>query len=278
MNASKALDGLVILVTRPERQAQNFCNLIEANGGQALRFPTLEIQALNPSGGVFANLEILKQFDWLVFISANAVYFALKACDNGLFIPAHLKVAAIGQATAAALERSGIAVDLAPRDQFSSEAFLALPGMQSVTGQRFLIVRGQGGRENLADTLRQRGAQVVYAEVYQRLRPVVDIDDLKGWRERDIDAVTIFSGESLINFVAMLGREGMARFRNIPLLVAGERIAAQAEREGFRKVILASNATDWALFEALAKISNPERGKEAGSGTGESTMPLSEIN
>ncbi|MGH8559950.1 MAG: uroporphyrinogen-III synthase [Methylococcales bacterium] len=264
MNAEKPLDGLVVLVTRPKRQAKNFCNLIEANGGQALRFPTLKIRALSPSGSVFAKLENLKQFDWLVFISANAVYFALKACDNALFIPAHLKVAAIGKATAAALERSGIAVDLVPCDHFNSEAFLALPQMQSVTGQRFLIVRGQGGREVLADTLKQRGAQVQYVEVYQRLRPTVDIHiHLKVWRERGIDAVTIFSGESLTNFVAMLGDEGMALFRNTPLLLAGERIAAQAERAGFKNVNLASNATDWALFEALAKIADPGRGKEA---------------
>lgn len=272
MHAEKPLDGLVILVTRPEHQAQNFCELIEANGGKALRFPTLEIRALNPSGSVFANLENLTQFDWLVFISANAVYFALKACNNSLLIPAHSKVAAIGRATAAALERNGLAVDLVPRERFDSEEFLALPPMQSVRGQRILIVRGRGGPEILADTLRSRGAQVIYAEVYERLRPVVDIDShLQVWHQRGIDAVTIFSGESLINFVAMVGRNGMVRFRNIPLLVAGEGMAVQAQREGFKKVILATNATDWALFEALAKIADPG-GKKAGSGMGESAM------
>jgi uroporphyrinogen-III synthase len=256
MNADKPLDGLAILVTRPERQACRFCELVEAGGGKAVRFPTMEIRGLNPVGSPLADAKRLKRFDWMIFISANAVYFALKACNNALFVPPNLKVAAIGQATAAALEQSGMRVDLVPVARFNSEEFLTLPEMQAVAGQRFLIIRGQGGREVLAETLRQRGAAVAYLEVYRRLRPTVDIHDcLKRWRGTGIDAVTIFSGESLVNFIAMLGDEGMGWAREIPLVVAGERIAAQAEAAGFKKVILASNATDWALFEALAKVS-----------------------
>ncbi len=274
MNAGKPLDGLAILVTRPEHQARQFCDLIEANGGEAVRFPTLKIRGLSPVGSLFSDSENLQQFDWMIFISANAVYFALKACKNALFVPPGLRVAAIGQATAAALERSGIRVDLAPPGRFSSEEFLTLSEMQSVAAQNFLIIRGQGGREVLADTLRRRGAQVVYAEVYQRLRPAVDIHGcLEAWRRRGIDVVTIFSGESLVNFIAMLSDEGLAWAREIPLVVAGERIAAQAEAGGFKKVILASNATDWALFEALAKISDAGQCEGSRSGSGESTMP-----
>ncbi|MGH8551698.1 MAG: uroporphyrinogen-III synthase, partial [Methylococcales bacterium] len=198
---------------------------------------------------------------------ANAVYFALKACENGLSLPAGLKVAAIGQATAEALRHNGIAVDLAPLDRSNSETFLALPLMRSVAGQRFLIVRGRGGRELLADTLSQRGARVNYAEVYQRLRPKVEIAvHLKAWRERGIDAVTIFSGESLVNFVAMLGDPGMAVFRNIPLFVVSERIAFEARRAGFAKVSWTGHATDRAMFEALARIADPNARKEAGFG------------
>ncbi|MGH8548411.1 MAG: uroporphyrinogen-III synthase [Methylococcales bacterium] len=277
MNAEKPLEGLAILVTRPERQAESFCALIEAKGGEAVRFPTLDIRACDSKGSVFSKPENLNTFDWLVFISANAVYFALKACENIPMIPAHLRVAAIGEATALALEQSGIAVDLVPRERFNSEAFLALQEMQSVAGQRFLIVRGPGGREMLADTLSERGAHVMYAEVYQRLRPAVDIEShLRAWQERGIDAVTIFSGESLINFVAMLGDKGMAWARNIPLAVAGERIAERVESEGFKKVILAVNATEGALFEALTRISDPEQAEGLGSGRNELTMPLSE--
>ncbi|MCI0668725.1 MAG: uroporphyrinogen-III synthase [Methylococcaceae bacterium] len=277
MNAQKALAGLAILVTRPERQAEPLCSLIEAEGGEAVRFPTLEIRACNPPGSVFSSLGDLQDFDWLVFISANAVYFALNACDNEFSIPAQVKVAAIGEATALALEQSGIAVDLVPRERFNSEAFLELPEMQSVAGRRFLIVRGRGGREMLADALQERGARVMYAEVYQRLRPTVDIDSyLQVWQERGIDAVTVFSGESLMNFIAMLGAKGMAWARNIPLVVAGERIACQAESHGFKKVILAAKATDWALFDALTRISDPDRDRGIVSGSDDLTMPLSE--
>jgi uroporphyrinogen-III synthase len=263
--SDKPLDGLKILVTRPERQADNFCRLIEAAGGEAVRFPTLEIQALSPPANVFKDAEHLGRFDWLVFVSANAVYFALKACDNALSVPAHTKVAAIGRATASALEESGVPVNLEPEGRFDSEAFLDLAPMQQVAGLRFLIIRGEGGRELLADTLQQRGAHVIYAEVYRRLRPKVDIaSHLTSWRSRGIDAVTIFSGESLVNFIAMLGDNGLGWAQEIPLVVAGARIAAQARQEGFDKVILASNATDWALFKALAGFRSESNENDSG--------------
>lgn len=243
------------MVTRPERQARNFCDLIERSGGKAVRFPTLEIRALDAIDGAFTGLKDLGRYDWLVFVSANAVYFALKACDNDIPVPAHLKVAAIGKSTAAALEQGGVSVSLAPEGRFNSEEFLALPEMQRVSGQRFLIVRGQGGREKLADTLQQRGAHVIYSEIYRRVRPVVDIDHhLDCWRKECIDAVTIFSGESLSNFVAILGPEGLRWVRNVPLVVASARIARQAKQDGFNKVILADNASDWALFKAVSGI------------------------
>ncbi|MGR9106501.1 MAG: uroporphyrinogen-III synthase [Gammaproteobacteria bacterium] len=263
MNAHKRFEGFNVLVTRPEHQADGLCDLIEAAGGQAIRFPTLEIRAVDPPPDIFSDLGSIGAVDWLVFISANAVYFALKACDNAFFFPATAKVAAIGQATAAALERSGIRVDLHPRDRFDSEALLELPELQSVAGQHFLIVRGRGGRETLAATLRARGAHVVYAEVYERLLPNVTMAPyLETWRSRGIDAVTILSGESLVNFVAMLGDAGMTWARGVPLVVPGARVAAQAERAGFEKIILAANATDWALFEALGRLC--DSGRKAG--------------
>lgn len=244
------------MVTRPHRQARNLCKLIEKNGGKAVRFPTLEIEAVEDISNALAGLTDLEHYNWLIFISANAVYFALKACDNELIIPEHLKVAAIGKSTADALERGGIRVDLVPKGRFNSEEFLALPEMQKVYGQRFLIVRGQGGREKLLNTLRQRGARVTYSEVYRRVVPNVDIDrNLKRWREEGIDAVTIFSGESLANFISILGSKGFAWFYKVPLVVASSGIAELAEEKGFENVILATNASDRAVFDAVSMIS-----------------------
>ena len=261
MGAKKPLEGLAILVTRPERQAENLCALIERDGGKAVRFPTLEIRGLTSAESLFSDPGKLGRFDWLVFISANAVYFALKACNNALFIARHTKVAAIGEATSAALTRRGIPVDLVPHNRFDSEAILASPEMQTVAGLSILIVRGRGGREMLADTLRSRGAQVRYAEVYERFRPAsVEIDrHLRDWLSIGIDAVTISSGESLLNLVALLGDNGMAWARQVPLVVPGARVAVQAEQHGFMHVVLAAGAADRALFEALVRFSDPDR-------------------
>lgn len=263
MNAESPLAGRTVLVTRPQRQARRICALIEDAGGTALRFPTLEIEGIEPPPAVFSKQKMPHAFDWIIFISANAVYFACKACENTNFIPGGAKVAAIGRATAAALQARGIVVDLLPDEAFNSEALLASTKMHSVAGQSVLIVRGRGGREFLAETLHQRGAHVMYAEVYQRVRPCVEIESqLAAWRDRGIDAVTIFSGESLDNFIAMLGEDGTRWLREIPLVVAGRRIAASAVNRGFKQVFPADNATDWALFEALATIFGPDRARD----------------
>lgn len=99
MNADCALHGLSVLITRPKHQAETLLRLVESHGGRGVLFPTLEIRGLDAGALVFSNPGYLSQYDWLVFISANAVSFALKACDNALRVPGGAKIAAIGSAS-----------------------------------------------------------------------------------------------------------------------------------------------------------------------------------
>src|SRR3990167_7545431 len=119
-----------------------------------------------------------------------------------LILPPALKIATVGQGSAKALHELGIAEVIAPAEHFDSEGLLALPELQNVAGWRVLILRGDGGRELLGDTLRARGATVEYAACYRRSKPQQDIAALI---DAVPDALTVTSSEALDHLWQMLG-------------------------------------------------------------------------
>lgn len=253
------LAGAHVLVTRPLHQAENLCRLIENGGGTAIAFPALDIVASDNSETIKALLGQPNNFQWLVFVSANAVNFALKANGGKIQQFKSERYAAVGQATARAMAAAGIPVDLLPEQGYNSAALLAMPQMQHVKGQAFLIVRGEGGREELADTLRSRGATVSYLEVYKRAKP--DIDNgpvLSLLTENRLDVVTVTSAESLHNLLDMIGEGHHKLLLAIPLVVVSDRIRFIAADLGFNQITVTDSPADSAILEAVATVCNGE--------------------
>ena len=242
-----SLAGRGIVVTRPRALAAGLAGRIEQAGGRAILFPAIEIEDLPPP----ASLQRAASFDLAVFVSPTAVDRAVR---DGRHWP---RVAAIGAGTRQMLEARGVSPVLAPAGEADSEALLALPEMQQVAGKRVLIVRGQGGRAALGETLASRGAQVEYAECYRRARPQADATALlASWARGAVDAVTVNSAEALDNLAALLGEAGAARLRDTPLFVPHARVAAAAQRVGARQAIVAG-AADEQMFERLVAYFAP---------------------
>jgi len=143
--------------------------------------------------------------------------------------------------------------DLVPAHRFNSEALLALDELQDMHGKRVVILRGNGGREHLHDTLLERGAEVDYVEVYRRACPDIDPQFMRSLLQPGmLDVVTVTSNETLQNLFAMAGQEGQPLLRTLPLVVVSERQAQLAQELGFEHAaIVAENAGDAALIEAL---------------------------
>ena len=255
MDPPCALEGMGVLVTRPMHQAEGLCRLIEATGGRPLRFPALEIR--EPADPGQAKDLLAQTWDWLLFVSANAVDFALRLSGG---LPPGARIAAVGQATAEALVEAGHPVDLVPDGPFDSEALLANAAMTRVAGQRILIVRGEGGRALLGDTLTERGATVAYAEVYRRACPDLDPAPLLARWEQDVQAVVATSGEILDNLLGMLGEAGRDRRLGTPLVVVSPRMAEQAAQLGFRRIAVAERAQDAAIVAALCGLRTADTG------------------
>ena len=234
--ASESLRGRGILVTRPSERAVNLARLIEASGGRAYLFPAIDIEDLPAP----PELQQLHKFDLAVFVSPTAVSKIMAHLDAW---PRALPAAAVGGGTRRELERRGVPNVIAPQAGADSEALLALDEMQRVAGKHIVIFRGEGGRELLGDTLRSRGADVVYAAGYRRTRP-------KGahlWTEDEIDAITVSSSQGLANLFDIL--EG-AFLKARPLFVPHPRVADTARERAVREVVLAG-PSDEQVLEAL---------------------------
>lgn len=249
MLEQKALQGLHILVTRPTHQAGAFKQLIEQAGATAHLIPLIEIQSLELIAEFLEKINQPNAYQLIIFISTNAVEHGLTILPRSLLTIAQL--GAIGKATAATLRAHGLYAKFVPEAGFRSEDFLALPDLQQLDGQRVLIVRGLGGRELLAQTLQQRGAQVDYADVYKRICPPSSVQRLKQLQQSTpLDIIALTSSEGLY-YLAETCTD--AAWHAIPLLVGSQRTALEAQALGFQRLIVAENPSDSAMFTALLR-------------------------
>lgn len=247
-----SLHGKRILVTRPAEQAGELARMIAEQGGQAVRFPLLEICAADDQSPLRRAIAQLDDYAVAIFISPNAVAYSLPSILAARRWPVGLRAAAIGPSTAAQLMAQGIADVICPVDRFDSEALLELPAFaaDAFAGKKILILRGDGGRELLAQTLVQRGAQVDAVSCYRRSPPSDGAPLVSLLRNRQIDALTISSSEGLRNLLALLDTDALALLRRLPLFVAHQRIAQVAAELGLQRVVLSAPA-DAGIIESL---------------------------
>lgn len=149
------------------------------------------------------------------------------------------------------LANVGLSVDLSPLQNYNSEALLALPEMQDMQNQRVLIVRGEGGREEMADTLRSRGADVQYLNVYKRIPGTDNTDVISMLEHKELDIITATSGEVLQNLLIMLGATHHQQLFRLPLVVVSDRIRQLAIDMGFKQIAVAVSPSDDAILETI---------------------------
>ena len=168
--ADRPLAGRTVVVTRPKEQAASLVEPLEALGASVLLAPTIRIEPRPLDDQVAAVLRELTVYQLVVFTSANAVRvfagFLARGTEGG-GMPAGPVVAAVGPATAAALEKHGLACQLVP-DEYVAEGLLDAFEEQAtpVAGARVLIPCARDARDVLPDTLRARGAVVDVLHIY----------------------------------------------------------------------------------------------------------------
>jgi uroporphyrinogen-III synthase len=241
-----SLAGRTVLITRPSGQADALAALLEAEGARAERFALLEILPQPDELALLAQQGA--EADWLIFVSPSAIDCAWPSLGA---LPASVRLACVGAASAAKLERlSGRAV-LCPREGSDSTALLAESALQAVRGQRIVIVRGKGGRAQLGETLSQRGAALSHAEVYQRIDSEPDwprFDQLL--QQRQLDACIVTSGEIAERLFRLAGSARIPALQCLQYCVPHPRIAEKLTALGVARIVT-TRADDAALVAGL---------------------------
>lgn len=249
------LQQLCVLVTRPKPQGELLCEKIREAGGNPVYLPTLEIIPFQDELAFEKQVATLDQFDWVFFISPQSVLqSATVIYKYWSQFPSQLKVAAIGAGTALALQEAHLPVSLFPQQDWRTEGLLALPELQFLEGKKIAIICGLGGRELLADVLIERGAVVTRMIAYQRVLPQINMNQyIHLFHSRSIDIIVSTSNESLRNLLTLVGKESWLDLFSIPLMVVSERIASYARELGFKKIVMAGDASHNGILECLFK-------------------------
>lgn len=240
---------------------------LERHGLRTHQFPLLDIAPTPNLDDLRAALGDPSRYALVVFVSPNAVQQAFSAMPEGFRWPQEVPVAVVGPASAQALATHGVAppahrvikpdthADDARQD---SEALYARLDVPSLSGREVLIVRGNGGREWLADQLREAGASVRTAEAYRRSVPVPDAAAWLALRAvlSSRHAWTLTSSEAVRNLDelarANLSPADLDTLHGAPCFASHARIVEQAESLGFRDVTLTGAGDDRLLASVLA--------------------------
>jgi uroporphyrinogen III methyltransferase/synthase len=261
---TKPLFGKRVLVTRSREQASALSERLRELGAEPLEYPTIEIAPPKDMTPLDEAIATLPSYDWLILTSANGVRALVdRMSEKGTDIEAlrRPKIAAIGPATAQALQRHGLRVDYMPEVYLAEEI---AAGIGDVAGQRILLSRVERAPKQLAQALRGKGAAVDEVTAYRTLA-VGAPDELKALLEDEqIDIVTFTSSSTVRNLVANLPGPTPATVLSRCLVACiGPVTAKTAKRLGIRVDVVAKEHTIPGLVEAIVTaVAERERDDE----------------
>jgi uroporphyrinogen-III synthase len=240
-----------ILITRSRHQSSDLATQLEALGATTILIPTIEIAPPSSYAGLDAALANLSTYDWLLFTSANAVEVFQKRLSQQP-MPLSLRIAAVGPATARAIEAIGLTVDLIP-PQYVAESLAAALAPYAPSA-RMLLIRAAEARNVLPEALTAAGATVTIAEAYRNQIPPGSIPALQRLFSDPAlypDAITFTSASTARNLFALLGAAGLTLPAQVALASIGPITSQTLREQGHQPHVEASQATIPALVEAL---------------------------
>jgi uroporphyrinogen-III synthase len=238
--------NLHVLITRPEKAGRALAQQLENSTINSYCQPFFSYQTL---ASVIATQQLVNKFPnaLVIFVSVAAVEFAhaafpLSQWENCQFI-------AVGSATQQALKH--LKINAMVPNIHTSEGLLGLAIFDHVENKDIIIVRGDGGREHLAQELQQRGANVHYLESYQRAWYQLDQNHVQHWKNQQINCIVVTSN-ALLESIVHLIKNSDSYWKNTCLwVVASKRIATKAKTLGLQNIINADGANDQAIITAI---------------------------
>jgi len=245
---------VTILVTRPSPAGEELVSRLRMLGKMAYSFPLIEFAPGRQLAQLPSMLSALPPASLVFALSQHVIHFANPLLrQSGIGWPKELTWFAIGRTTALTLHAASHLTIHYPQDRETSEVLLQLPELQNIQGKQVLILRGNGGRELLGETLQERGAEVNFCECYQRNEIKYNgMEEAWRWSERQVSTLVVTSGEMLQQLYTLIPawyRENW--LLQCQLLVVSERLASLARHLGWHNIQVADNADNDALLRAL---------------------------
>lgn len=251
----RPLFGRSVVVTRAREQASGLAQELVQLGADVIQCPTIEISPLPDYAELDAAIDRLSEYAWLIFTSVNGVRWFWKRLEAGGKDSRALglcRVAAIGPATAEALEARGIRPDFIPERYVAEGVVEGLLARGKVDGVRMLLPRAAKAREVLPDELRKAGARVDVISAYETIPAAARKDEvLERMRAGTLDCVTFGSSSTVENFLSLIPAETLRAHPDVRLAAIGPVTAKTLEAHGLPCHIMPEEYTIPALVQAL---------------------------
>ncbi len=254
----RPLKGVSVLVARPVGQATETVTILEDLGASVIVQSGIEIRSLDDFKLLDDRLKSLSNYRWIVFTSTNGVdYFFRRLHALGLDGRAlcHCRIAGVGPAVAAALERWKIVCDMIPdgeREALNAESLakrlLAIFPENLRLECRSLVVRTTRGNTAVEDSLRDAGYPVDSVVAYQSL----DIHELSpdvraAIQSSNLDYVLVTSSSIASNLIRLVGPLAVDAI----WIAISEEVANVLRNQGLRKVLVAEQSSIESTIAAL---------------------------
>jgi uroporphyrinogen-III synthase len=242
-----------VLLTRPAEESAALAATLSEAGIFSSSLPLLDIEPIPVTPEQQAILRDLGRYCAVIVVSKPAARLALQQLDQAW---PHLRWFSVGAATAQVLADHGLDVQY-PQTGDDSEALLQLPALREAIARpdaRVLILRGEGGRELLAERLREQGASVDYLELYRRFLPAYDTGVLTQRIQLErLNGLVVSSGQGFLHLQALAGPD-WPQVAQLPLFVPSPRVYEMARAAGAEKVVDCRGASAAALLVALGSF------------------------
>lgn len=231
------LVGLRVLNTRPHGQHLALSRAIHDAGGEAIPLPVL---AIEPTGNTWLNhLPPLEDINHVIFISANAIDYFFEAIHHRHESwPDSIETTVIGKASARALSAWNIRVDHLP-SVADSDHLTQLDFLQDLKNQTVLLIKGEGGRNIIANQLKSRGGNVITLDVYRRVLPKIPKEHVESlWQEDRVDIILLTSQQAIHNLFTLFGEHARQWLCSKPCIVISDRLGKAASALGMRTILV----------------------------------------
>ncbi|MAD15483.1 MAG: uroporphyrinogen III synthase [Alteromonadaceae bacterium] len=231
---------MTVLIFRPEQKCAPSAARFFAAGLPAVGVGLISTQANEQAlSSLPGSLRTLSSGDGIIVTST--VVGQLLA-QQRIELPNAATIFAVGSSTAEGLRAQGydVIVPLVP----TTEGLLALTSLKEIAGHKVVIIKGQGGREDLAQQLTQRGATVLLADIYQRIK-IATPKATQEWQAKQIRCIIATSGEMIDTAFEHFDAKWL---QSLPWIVVSPRTEQIAAKRGINTIFVSDDASDQALI------------------------------